>query len=574
MRHLIRLFYFLEPYRTRCVLTIVVLCFTAMITLILPVFVRQFIDGFATADLARINQIGILAFLATLLLGFGTSIRYVLVTRLGEQVIADIRKELFAHTIRMSQSFYENLMTGEILSRINTDTTLVLTVISSSISVALRNTLLLCGGLILMLITSFKLTLLTIVLVPFVLLPILFLTRKLRNLTRENQDRIAEGSGNVSEALNATNTIQANNHEELSIKAFFEITDRYIESANRRIFVRGLMTMVIISVSFTAVGSVIYIGTRDMLNGVITPGELTQFVIYAVMVGGSVTVLSEVWGELVRAAGATERLFEILEIRDSVEDPPNPLSLSQPVKGTIEFRNVSFQYQNRPEISVLDNVSFTVQPKETVAIVGPSGAGKTSTFQLLLRFFDPQQGTILIEGIDIREITKKDLRDCLALVPQDPVVFSGTARENMRFGRPDATDEEVVQAAISGAAHDFLDEFPGGYDTLLGERGMLLSGGQKQRIALSRAILRSTPILLLDEATSSLDSVSEFAVQEALNHMTTQTTTIVIAHRLATVKKADRILVFDKGRIVAEGTHEQLVTEGGLYAKLATLQFN
>ena len=569
-----KLFHFLEPYKFKCVLTIVTLVITATITLILPVFVRQFIDGSATEDLARINQIGILAFLATLLFGFGASLRYTLVNRLGEQVVADIRKELFAHTIRMSQSFYENLMTGEVLSRLNTDTTLVLTVISSSISVALRSTLLLGGGLILMLITSFKLTLLTIVLVPFVLLPVFLLTGKLRNLTRENQDRIAEGSGNVSEALNATNVIQANNHEELSIRSFFEITDRYIESTNRRIFVRGFMTMVIISLSFTAVGSVIYIGTRDMLNGVITPGELTQFVIYAVMVGGSVTVLSEVWGELVRAAGATERLFEILEIRDSVEDPTDPVSLPQPVQGSIEFRNVSFQYQNRPEISVLDNVSFTVKPKETVAIVGPSGAGKTSTFQLLLRFFDPQQGKIIIEGIDIREITKEDLRNCLALVPQDPVVFSDTARENIRFGRPDATDEEVVQAAKSGAAHDFLNEFPGGYDTLLGERGMLLSGGQKQRIALSRAILRSTPILLLDEATSSLDSVSEVAVQEALNHMATQTTTIVIAHRLATVKKADRILVFDKGRIIAEGTHEQLVAEGGLYAKLATLQFN
>ncbi len=569
-----KLFHFLEPYKFKCVLTIITLVITATITLILPVFVRQFIDGSATEDLARINQIGILAFLATLLFGFGASLRYTLVNRLGEQVVADIRKELFAHTIRMSQSFYENLMTGEILSRLNTDTTLVLTVISSSISVALRSTLLLGGGLILMLITSFKLTLLTIVLVPFVLLPVLLLTRKLRNLTRENQDRIAEGSGNVSEALNATNVIQANNHEELSIRVFLEITDRYIESTNRRIFVRGIMTMVIISLSFTAVGSVIYIGTRDMLNGVITPGELTQFVIYAVMVGGSVTVLSEVWGELVRAAGATERLFEILEIRDSVEDPTDPVSLPQPVQGSIEFRNVSFQYQNRPEISVLDNVSFTVKPKETVAIVGPSGAGKTSTFQLLLRFFDPQQGKILIEGIDIREITREDLRNCLALVPQDPVVFSDSARENIRFGRSDATDEEVVHAATAGAARDYLNEFLEGYNTLLGEKGMLLSGGQKQRIALSRAILRSTPILLLDEATSSLDSVSEVAVQEALNHMATQTTTIVIAHRLATVKKADRILVFDKGRIIAEGTHEQLVAEGGLYAKLATLQFN
>ncbi len=561
------------PYRLQGILTLIILVITATITLILPIFIRQFIDGFATADLDRINQIGFLAFVATLLFGMGSALRYALVTRLGERVVADIRKEVFSHTIKMSQQFYENLMTGEILSRLNTDTTLVLTVISSSVSVSLRSTLLLSGGLVLMLVTSFKLTLITIVLVPFVLIPVLVLTRQLRNLTKENQDRIAEGSGNVSEALNATNAIQANNHEELSIQTFFKITDRYIESANRRIFIRGLMTMLIISLSFTAVGIVIYIGTRDMLSGVITPGELTQFVIYAIMVGGSVTALSEVWGELVRAAGATERIFEILEVRDTVEDPPNPITLSMPIAGKIEFRNVSFQYQNRPEISVLDNVSFTVRPRETVAIVGPSGAGKTSTFQLLLRFFDPQEGKILIDDMDIKKITKKNLRNCLALVPQDPVVFSDTARENIRFGRPTATDEEVKQAAISGVADEFLNEFPEGYDTLLGERGMLLSGGQKQRIAISRAILRSSPVLLLDEATSSLDSASEVAVQKALSDMTNQATTIVIAHRLATVRMADRILVFDKGRIVAEGTHNQLVSEGGLYSKLAELQF-
>ncbi len=550
-----------------------ILVITASITLILPIFIRQFIDGFAASDLTKINQIGILSFITTIFFGLGSALRYALVTRLGERVVADIRRELFAHTIRMSQSFYENLMTGEILSRLNTDTTLVLTVISSSASVALRSTLLLTGGLILMLLTSFKLTLMTVVLVPIVLIPVMFLTTTLRKLTRENQDRIAEGSGNVSEALNATSAIQANNHEELSIKTFFEITERYVESANRRIFVRGLMTMLIITLSFSAVGLVIYVGTRDMLNGIISPGELTQFVIYSVMVGGSVTALSEVWGELVRAAGATERLFEILEIRDTVEDPPSPSAFTKPIKGSIEFRNVSFQYQNRPEISVLDNVSFTVNPKETVAIVGPSGAGKTSTFQLILRFFDPQEGQIFIDGIDIKTIRKKDLRDCLALVPQDPVVFSDTAWNNIRFGRPEATDEEVIQAANSGVAHDFLKEFPDGYDTLLGERGMLLSGGQKQRIAISRAILRASPILLLDEATSSLDSASERAVQEAMNQMATNTTTIVIAHRLATVKKADRILVFDKGEIVAEGTHAELVSDGGLYSKLAALQF-
>ncbi len=567
------MFHFLEPYRLQGILTLVILVITATITLILPIFIRQFIDGFATADLARINQIGIFAFIGTLLFGLGTSLRYTLVTRLGEQVVADIRKELFSHTVRMSQSFYENLMTGEILSRLNTDTTLVLTVISSSVSVSLRSTLLLIGGLILMLVTSFKLTLITIVLVPFVLIPVLFLTRQLRNLTKENQDRIAEGSGNVSEALNSTNAIQANNHEDLSIQNFADIMDRYIQSANRRIFIRGLMTLVIITLAFTAVGVVIYVGTLDMLNGRITPGELTQFVIYAVLVGGSVSVLSEVWGELVRAAGATERLFEILEVRDTVEDPPNPVVLPVPIKGKIEFRNVSFQYQNRPEISVLNNVSFSVKPNETIAIVGPSGAGKTSTFQLLLRFFDPQKGKILIDDVDIKQLTKKDLRDCLALVPQDPVVFSDTARENIRFGRTEATDEEVIQAAISGVADEFLSEFPKGYDTLLGERGMLLSGGQKQRIAISRAILRASPILLLDEATSSLDSASEVAVQKALGHMATKTTTIVIAHRLATVKQADRILVFDKGKIVAEGTHSQLVSEGGLYSKLAELQF-
>jgi len=539
----------------------------------LPLFARLIIDGIAAGNLPFFDRYGFLGLVVAISIGVGSALRYTLVSRLGEKVVVDIRKAVFAHLIGLSQEFFEKTMSGEILSRLNTDTTLVLTVISSSFSIAIRSILLLIGGLVMLIVTSPKLTMMTLILVPLVLVPVLILSQRLKVLSRENQDEMARGAGNISEVLLAVSTIQANNHETQSQMRFNELSDSYLKSANQRITIRGLLTMLIISLVFSAVSIVIWIGVRDVFSGTISAGELTQFVIYSVMVGGTVSSLSEVWGELLRASGATERLIELLEVEDTVKDPVTPLILPPSIQGTIEFRGVSFCYPSRTDVSALKDINLKIKPNETVAIVGPSGAGKSTLFQLIFRFFDPQAGDILIDGSDIKSLHKQDLRSVLALVPQDPVIFSESARENIRFGRPEATNEEVEMASKAAQAHSFLSSFPDGYDTLLGERGILLSGGQKQRIAIARSLLRNTPILLLDEATSSLDAESEKGVQEALRSVSGQCTMIIIAHRLATVQIANRIIVFDKGEVVAEGTHASLLKEKGLYSRLANLQF-
>ena len=539
----------------------------------MPLFARLIIDGIAAGNLPFFDRYGFLGLVVAISIGVGSALRYTLVSRLGEKVVVDIRKAVFAHLIGLSQEFFEKTMSGEILSRLNTDTTLVLTVISSSFSIAIRSILLLIGGLVMLIVTSPKLTMMTLILVPIVLVPVLILSQRLKVLSRENQDEMARGAGNISEVLLAVSTIQANNHETQSQMRFNELSDSYLKSANQRITIRGLLTMLIISLVFSAVSIVIWIGVRDVFSGTISAGELTQFVIYSVMVGGTVSSLSEVWGELLRASGATERLIELLEVEDTVKDPVTPLILPPSIQGTIEFRGVSFCYPSRTDVSALKDINLKIKPNETVAIVGPSGAGKSTLFQLIFRFFDPQAGDILIDGSDIKSLHKQDLRSVLALVPQDPVIFSESARENIRFGRPEATNEEVEMASKAAQAHSFLSSFPDGYDTLLGERGILLSGGQKQRIAIARSLLRNTPILLLDEATSSLDAESEKGVQEALRSVSGQCTMIIIAHRLATVQIANRIIVFDKGEVVAEGTHASLLKEKGLYSRLANLQF-
>lgn len=539
----------------------------------MPLFARLIIDGIAAGNLPFFDRYGFLGLVVAISIGVGSALRYTLVSRLGEKVVVDIRKAVFAHLIGLSQEFFEKTMSGEILSRLNTDTTLVLTVISSSFSIAIRSILLLIGGLVMLIVTSPKLTMMTLILVPLVLVPVLILSQRLKVLSRENQDEMARGAGNISEVLLAVSTIQANNHETQSQMRFNELSDSYLKSANQRITIRGLLTMLIISLVFSAVSIVIWIGVRDVFSGTISAGELTQFVIYSVMVGGTVSSLSEVWGELLRASGATERLIELLEVEDTVKDPVTPLILPPSIQGTIEFRGVSFCYPSRTDVSALKDINLKIKPNETVAIVGPSGAGKSTLFQLIFRFFDPQAGDILIDGSDIKSLHKQDLRSVLALVPQDPVIFSESARENIRFGRPEATNEEVEMASKAAQAHSFLSSFPDGYDTLLGERGILLSGGQKQRIAIARSLLRNTPILLLDEATSSLDAESEKGVQEALRSVSGQCTMIIIAHRLATVQIANRIIVFDKGEVVAEGTHASLLKEKGLYSRLANLQF-
>jgi ATP-binding cassette subfamily B protein len=429
------------------------------------------------------------------------------------------------------------------------------------------------GGIILMFFTSAKLTGLVLLIVPAVVVPIIVLGRRLRQLSRENQDWIAASSGSASEALSSVQAVQAFTHEPQTRSAFGVVTEKSYASAQTRIGTRAVMTVIVIFLTFTGIVGVLWIGARDVRADAMSPGELIQFLIYAVMVAGAVGALSEIWGELQRAAGATERLQELLATDDPVQDPVRPSVLPRPVRGEIAFENVVFHYPARPETSALDGVDLHVAPGETVALVGPSGAGKTTILQLLLRFYDPQSGRITIDGIDIATLARGDFRRSIALVPQDPVIFGDSARENIRFGRPEATDAEVEDAARAAAAHDFLTALPQGYDTFVGERGVMLSGGQKQRIAIARAILRDAPILLLDEATSALDAESERAVQDAVERLSVGRTTLVVAHRLATVKKADRIVVFDKGRIAATGTHDALVAEGGLYARLARLQF-
>jgi len=563
---------FLSPYRTLMIAAGLALVLTACVSLALPIAVRRVVDGFETSAEQLLDSY-FLAFLAIAgLMAVGTGLRYYLVTRLGERVVADIRKAVFDRVIGMSPAFYERIMTGEVLSRITTDTTLLLSVIGSSVSVALRNVLILIGGLVLLLFTSVKLTLMVLLIVPLVIVPIITLGRRLRRLSRENQDWIAQSSGNASEALLSVQTVQAFTHERASQAAFATVTEESFRSARTRIAVRAAMTVIVITLVFFGIVGVLWIGARDVRADLMTVGELVQFVIYAVMVAGSVAALSEIWGELQRAAGATERLVELLTATDSVTDPEAPRALPAP-RGAIRFDDVRFAYPARPDIAALDGVSFTVAPGETVALVGPSGAGKTTIIQLLLRFYDPEAGTITLDGVALSQMARKDFRRHMALVPQDPVIFAASARENIRFGRPDASDAEVESAARAAAAHDFLTRLPDGYDTYVGERGVMLSGGQKQRIAIARAILRDAPVLLLDEATSALDAESEAAVQRAVEDLAKGRTTLVVAHRLATVKKADRILVFEAGRIVATGTHDQLVAQGGLYARLARLQF-
>ncbi|MEM9967955.1 MAG: ABC transporter transmembrane domain-containing protein [Pseudomonadota bacterium] len=564
---------FIRPYRGLVIASIIALVTTAAISLALPVAVRRVVDNFETSDPALLDRYFMAAIGIAALLALGTGLRYALVTRLGERVVADIRKAIFDHVIGMSPAFYEKIMTGEVLSRITTDTTLILSVIGSSISVALRNTLIFVGGLAMMLLTSPKLTGLALLIVPLVVFPILTLGRRLRVLSRENQDWIAASSGNASESLGAVQTVQAFTHETASREQFADMTERSFDAARRRIKTRAIMTVLVIFLAFTGVVGVLWIGARDVRMGEMTQGMLVQFVIYAVLVAGTVAALTEVWGELQRAAGATERLVDLLRMTDEVSDPAAPAAFLKPVSGAIHFENVTFGYPLREGTLALKDLTLTVNPGETIAFVGPSGAGKTTIFHLLLRFYDPQTGKISLDGHDLRALNRVDFRRYMALVPQEPVIFAASAAENIRFGRPEATEQEIIAAAKAAAAHEFIGQMPDGYDSYLGENGVMLSGGQKQRIAIARAILRDAPVLLLDEATSALDAESERAVQLAVEKLSAGRTTLVVAHRLSTVKRADRIVVLEAGRVAAVGSHDALVQEGGLYARLARLQF-
>jgi len=546
-------------------------------TLALPVAFRRVVDGFSSDNAALIDQYFLALIGVAGALAVATAMRFYLVTRLGERVIADLRAAVFDHVAGMSPAFFERVMTAEVMTRLTTDTSVIQGVVGSSASIALRNLLLLCGGLVMLLITSAKLTGMTLLIVPLVVFPILILGRRVRRLSRLSQDLVAESATAAGETLQAAQTVQAMTHEAASMAQFKARVEAAYEAALKRIGARALLTVIVIFFVFAGVVGVMWIGARDVLAGRMSPGEMAQFVLYAVFTAGAVGALSEVWGELQRAAGATERLVELLAMENPIREVAAPLPAASPAPGRpvgeIVFDRVGFAYETRREIPALREVSFRIAPGERVALVGPSGAGKTTILQLLLRFYDPEQGAISLDRVPIARMRLTDLRRRIALVPQEPVIFADTVRANILFGRPEASEAEVEAAARAAAAHDFVTALPQGYDTWLGERGVLLSGGQKQRLAIARAILRDAPVLLLDEATSALDAESERAVQQAVDRLSEGRTTLVIAHRLATVKRADRILVLDEGRLVATGSHDALVAEDGLYARLARLQF-
>jgi len=562
---------YFAPYKFLVILALLALVITATVSLTLPVAARKVIDGFSAGNYTLLNQYFLAAVGIAAIFALGTGLRYYIVTRLGERVVADLRSAIFSRMIGMSPAYYEALMTGEVLSRITTDTTLILSVIGSSASWLLRNMLMMSGGLAMMLWTSPKLTGLVLLIVPLILGPILILGRRLRGLSRENQDWIAASSAKASEGLLSVQTVQAFTHEISTALEFSEVIERAFDSAKARIKVRALITMIIIFVVFSGVMGVLWVGAIDVRSGITSAGELVQFVIYATIVASSTAALSELWAELQRAAGATERLVELLNAEDTVVDPETPKA---PIVGPIKFKNVSFSFPTRPDVSALNKVSFIINPGETVALVGPSGAGKSTIIQMLQRFFDPQFGKISFGDVDLSEMDRSAFRKFMSIVPQDPVIFASSAYDNILFGRPGAERSEVVQAAKSAAAHDFISELPNGYESFVGERGVMLSGGQKQRIAIARAILRDAPVLLLDEATSALDSEREALVQNAFESLSKDRTTLVVAHRLATVKNSDRILVMEQGQIIAQGTHSELISQGGLYSRLAQLQFS
>ena len=573
-----RLWPFARPYRPLMVFALLALIGAAGATLAIGQAVRRMVDnGFASPGVATqpgyLDEYFLALFGVFALLAMFTFARYYSVTWLGERVVADIRDAVYAHVIRLDPAFFEKTKTGEVMSRLTVDTELIQTVVGSSASIALRNLLMFLGGLVMLIITSPKLAGMVLAIVPLVVVPIIVFGRRLRTLSRQSQDRVAAVNSRAEESLNAVQTVQAFTQEEHETSRFSRAVADTLAVAKRRIWVRAWLTAVVILFIFGAIDAVLWFGATDVANGNMSSGELTAFVFYAIVVAGSVGALSEMWGDLQRAAGATERLMELLDIEPSIGRPDDARAMPSP-EGRIAFDNVTFRYPSRPEVLALDGFSMEVKPGEKVALVGPSGAGKSTVFQILLRFYEIESGSVSVDGEDITAADPVEVRRRYGLVAQDPVMFAATAMENIRYGRPEASDEEVRAAATAAGAAEFLDRLPQGYDTELGEKGQRLSGGQRQRIAIARALLRDPSILLLDEATSALDAESERAVQQALDKLMQGRTTIMIAHRLATVLKADRILVLEQGRVVDAGTHSELMEKGGLYARLAKLQFD
>ena len=570
---LLSLLPFLKPYWLRWLWTFMALTLAAVATLTLPVAFRYLIDsGFTSGQSEHIDRYFIALFALSVVLAIATALRFYFVSWLGERVTADIRRAVYVHILRMSPQFFEITKTGEVLSRLTTDTTLIQTLVGTSLSMGLRNLFMLLGGMTMLIVTSPRLAGYIMVTLVLVIVPIFLFGRKVRKLSRDSQDRVADSSALAGEILNAMPTVQSYTQEARESLRFNDSVETAFHTALARIRARSLLTVVVIILVFAAISFVLWLGAQAVLAGRMTGGQLAQFIMYAVVTAGAIGAIAEVWGDLQRAAGATERLMELLQLSSPVLETSNPLPLPSTGEG-IEFERVNFAYPSRPETLALKNFSLRIRPGEHVALVGPSGAGKTTLFQLLFRFYDPQSGAVRFNGVDLRDLSLTDARQPFSIVLQETVIFSGSVLDNIRYGNPNATLDDVKQAAEMAAASDFIAALPEGYNTFLGERGVRLSGGQRQRISIARAILSNPPILLLDEATSALDAESERQVQQALDNAAHNRTTLVIAHRLATVQAADRIVVMEAGEIVAEGTHAQLLLQSPLYARLAALQF-